>query len=86
LFNHYWMKLLRSYSVEALARPKVREVAAEGDAREFLRRLNGKQTEESEPNAYRWREITEGRLALIELDALTPRVMTIHRLLVLRTS
>jgi hypothetical protein len=86
LFNHYWMKLLRSYSVEALARPKVREVAAEGDAREFLRRLNGKQTEESEPNAYRWREITEGRLALIELDALTPRVMKIHRLLVLRTS
>lgn len=85
LFNHYWMKLLRSYSVEALARPKVREVAAEGDAREFLRRLNGKQVEESEPNVYRWREITEGRLALIELDALTPRVMTIHRLLVLRT-
>jgi hypothetical protein len=86
LFNHYWMKLLRSYSVEALARPKVREVAAESDAREFLRRLNGKQIEESEPNAYRWREITEGRLALIELDALTPKVLTIHRLLVLRTS
>jgi len=86
LFNHYWMKLLRSYSVEALARPKMREVAAESDAREFLRRLNGKQVEESEPNAYRWREITEGRLALIELDALTPKVMTIHRLLVLRTS
>jgi hypothetical protein len=86
LFNHYWMKLLRSYSVEALARPKVREVAAESDAREFLRRLNGKQIEESEPNAYRWREITEGRLALIELDALMPKVLTIHRLLVLRTS
>ena len=29
LFNHYWMKLLRSYSVEALARPRVREVATE---------------------------------------------------------
>ena len=86
LFNHYWMKLLRSYSVEALARPKVREVAAEGDARAFLRRLSGKQIEESEPNAYRWREITEGRLALIELDALTPKPITIHRLLVLRTS
>ncbi|MBV8513829.1 MAG: hypothetical protein JO260_00885, partial [Acidobacteria bacterium] len=27
LFNHYWMKLLRSYSVEALARPRTREVA-----------------------------------------------------------
>jgi hypothetical protein len=86
LFNHYWMKLLRSYSVEALARPKVREVAAESDAREFLRRLNGKQIEESEPNVYRWREITEGRLALIELEALTPKPITVHRLLVLRTS
>ncbi len=86
LFNHYWMKLLRSYSVEALARPRVREVASEGDAREFLRRLNGKQVEESEPNVYRWREITEGRLALIELEALTPKPVTIHRLLVLRTS
>src|SRR6202000_146266 len=41
LFNHYWMKLLRSYSVEALARPRVREVATEGDAREFLRRVSG---------------------------------------------
>jgi hypothetical protein len=85
LFNHYWMKLLRSYSVEALARPKIREVATEGDAKGFLRRLNGKQVEESEPNAYRWREITEGRLALIELDALTQKPVTIHRLLVLRT-
>ena len=86
LFNHYWMKLLRSYSVEALARPQMREVATEGDAREFLRRLNGKQIEESEPNVYRWRQITEGRLALIELDALTPKPVTIHRLFVLRTS
>jgi hypothetical protein len=51
-----------------------------------LRRLNGKQVEESEPNVYRWREITEGRLALIELDALMPKAVTIHRLLVLRTS
>ncbi len=86
LFNHYWMKLLRSYSVEALARPMIREVATEGDAREFLRRLSGKTVEESEPNVYRWREITEGRLALIELDALTPKPVTIHRLFVLRTS
>ncbi|HUE44358.1 MAG TPA: DUF6569 family protein [Candidatus Sulfotelmatobacter sp.] len=86
LFNHYWMKLLRSYAVEALARPLVRNVATEGDARGFLRQLNGKQVEESEPNVYRWREITEGRLALIELDALMPKAVTIHRLFVLRTS
>jgi hypothetical protein len=86
LFNHYWMKLLRSYAVEALARPTVREVATESDARGFLRRLNGKQVEESEPKVYRWREVTEGRLALIELEALMPKAVTIHRLFVLRTS
>ena len=61
-------------------------MASEGDAREFLRRLNGKQVEESEPGVYRWREITQGRLALIELDALTPKPVTIHRLFVFRTS
>ena len=73
LFNHYWMKLLRSYSVEALARPKVREVATRGRCARILAAANGKQIEESEPNVYRWREITEGRLALIELDALMPK-------------
>ena len=86
LFNHYWMKLLRSYSVEALARPKMREVATELDARFFLRQLKGKQIEESEPNIYRWRETTEGKLAMIELEALSPKPVTLHRLFVLRTS
>jgi hypothetical protein len=86
LFQHYWSKLLRSYAVEALARPTLREVASREDAREFLRRLNGREQIESEPGVYRWREITEGRLAQIELDALEPKTMTLHRLLVHRTS
>jgi hypothetical protein len=86
LFEQYWKKLLRSYVVEALARPGYREVAARNDAGEFLRRLNGRIHEETEPGVYRWREINEGRLSQIELDALVPRVMTLHRLLVHRTS
>ena len=86
LFQHYWTKLLRSYAVEALARPTLREVASRDDAHDFLRRLNGREKVESEPGVYRWREITEGKLTQIELDALEPKPMTLHRLLLHRTS
>src|SRR5437899_8305468 len=44
LFDHYWHKLLRSYAVEALARPAYREVASRDNANEFLRRLDGRET------------------------------------------
>jgi len=86
LFDHYWHKLLRSYAVEALARPTVRAVASHEGASEFLRRLNGRETMETEPGVYRWSEITEGQLAEIELEALSPKPMKIHRLLLHRTS
>jgi hypothetical protein len=86
LFHQYWSKLLRSYAVEALARPTLRETASLDDAREFLRRPNGREVQETEAGVYRWREITEGHLALIELDALQPKPMTLHRLVLLRTS
>ncbi|HWY07671.1 MAG TPA: DUF6569 family protein [Candidatus Acidoferrales bacterium] len=86
LFNHYWSKLLRSYAVEAVARPTLRERASAEDAREFLRRLNGREQTESEPGVYRWREINEGRLSQIELDALEPKMFTLHRLVLRRTS
>jgi hypothetical protein len=86
MFHHYWTKLLRSYAVEALARPTFREVASRDDADEFLRRLRGREQVESEPGVYRWSEITEGRLAQIELEALEPKPMTLHRLLLHRTS
>src|SRR5258707_6804230 len=81
LFHQYWSKLLRSYAVEALARPTLRETASVDDAREFLRRPNGREVQETEAGVYRWREITEGSLALIELDALQPKTMTLNRLL-----
>jgi hypothetical protein len=86
LFHHYWNKLLRSYAVEALARPPLREIASRDSAQEFLQRLNGRIKEETEPGVYRWREINEGRLSLIELDALQPKPMTLHRLMLRRTS
>jgi hypothetical protein len=86
LLGHYRSKLLRNYAVEALARPTLRETAATGDAREFLRELNGREVVESEPGVYRWREIREGKLALIELEALQPKPVTLHRLLLHRTS
>jgi hypothetical protein len=86
LLDHYWPKLLRSYAVEAVARPTLRETASADDARVFLRRLNGRETQETEAGVYRWRETSEGRLALIELEALQPKPMTLHRLLLQRTS
>jgi hypothetical protein len=86
LFRQYWSKLLRSYAVEALARPTLRETTSADDAREFLRRPNGREVQETEAGVYRWREITEGSLALIELDALQPKTMTLHRLLLHRTT
>jgi hypothetical protein len=86
LFDHYWHKLLRSYVVEALARPTYREVASRDRASEFLRSLNGRETQETEPGVYRWREIREGHLAQIELDALQPRLIALHRLMLRRTS
>ena len=86
LFHQYWNKLLRSYVVEALARPGYREAASRDDASEFLRNPNGRIQEETEPGVYRWRQISQGKLSLIELDALDPKVLTLHRLLIHRTS
>jgi hypothetical protein len=86
LFHQYWNKLLRSYVVEALARPGYREVASRDDASEFLRNPTGRIQEETEPGVYRWRQINQGRLSLIELDALDPKILTLHRLLIHRTS
>jgi hypothetical protein len=86
LFDHYWTKLLRSYAVEALARPTLREVAERDEAQVFLRRLIGREKVETEPGVYRWMEITQGPLTQIELESAEPKIMTLHRLLLHRTS
>src|SRR3984957_16968734 len=75
LFDHFWSKFRLSYG----------ETPAFPDAREFLRNLNGREVVESEPGVYRWREITEGRLSSIELESISPKAMTVHRLLLHRT-
>lgn len=86
LFAHYWNKLLRSYAVEALARPQSIERAAMEDAGDFLQPLQGRETTESEPGVYRWREIKSGRYAEIRLEALAPSHLTLHRMMIHRTS
>jgi len=86
LFEAYWPKLLRSYVVEALARPARVEKVSFDDARDFLRPASGHIREESEPGVYIWREQSEGREAAIELEALEPKPLTLHWLKVLRTN
>lgn len=86
LFESYWNKLLRSYAVEAVARPALKEKPSPEDAQEFLRKLHGRERTESEPGVYRWREIEQDGLSQIDLDALEPQVMTLHRLVVRKTS
>lgn len=78
LFETYWPKLLRSYVVEALTRPAVRETASLDDARDFLRPATGHLREETEPGVYRWSQQSVGHLTEIELDALAPRPLTLH--------
>ncbi len=86
LFDRYWPKLLRSYVVEALARPETKERASLDDAREFLRQSKGHERAESEPGVYRWIERSENRETEIELIALAPKTLTLHWMKVLRTS
>jgi hypothetical protein len=84
MFDTYWPKLLRSYAVEALTRPAMREKVSFNDARDFLRPATGHVEEESEPGIYTWRKQSEGRIAEIQLDALAPKQITLHWLRVLR--
>jgi len=86
LFVRYWPKLLRSYVVEALTRPKTGEQASVNDAREFLRPLIGHESIETEPATYRLKQVTEGRYVEMELEALRPVDITLHVLKVHRTS
>ena len=84
LFETYWPKLLRSYVVEALTRPAVRQAATIDDARDFLRPATGRTQEDTEPGVYTWREQSVDGLTQIELEALAPRPITLHWLRVAR--
>jgi len=85
LFDRYWTKLLRSYVVEALARPATQERPSQEDAREFLKPLEGHETVESEPGVYRWRQVSQARHSEIRLEALGPKALTLHWCKVTRT-
>jgi hypothetical protein len=86
LFDHYWPKLLRSYVVEALARPKTGEQASVDDAHEFLRPLVVHESIETEPMTYSLKQVTEGKYVEMELEALRPVDVTLHVLKIHRTS
>jgi len=86
MFARYWPKLLPSYVVEALARPRTREQASLDDAGEFLRPITGHETSESEPDVYRLTQVTQGRYVEIELEALRPADIMLHTLKIHRTS
>ena len=86
LFDRYWMKLLRSYVVEALARPSTQERPSIVDAREFLKPLAGHETVESEPAVYRWRQVSQARHSEIWLEAVGPKAMMLHWCKVARTN
>ena len=86
LFRVYWPKLLKSYVVEALARPRTQERPTFEEARAFLEPLRGRVNEESEPGVYRWRQTTEGRYAAIELESLAPKNLLLHWVKIQKTS
>ncbi|MBI1738067.1 MAG: hypothetical protein HYR58_02330, partial [Acidobacteria bacterium] len=86
LFRVYWPKLLKSYVVEALARPRTQERATVEEARAFLEPLRGRVNEESEPGVYRWRQTSEGRYAAIELESLAPKNLLLHWVKIQKTS
>jgi len=86
MFANYWPKLLRSYVVEALSRPASHEHASLDDARDFLSPLVGRETTESEPNVYRWSEVSSERYAEISLDALQPAELRLHWLKIHRSN
>jgi hypothetical protein len=86
LFERYWPKLLRSYVVEALVRPRTNEQPSIDDAREFLKPLVGHENTETEPAIYSLKQITEGKYVEMQLQALKPVDITLHVLKVHRTS
>ncbi len=68
LFERYWPKLLRSYVVEALVRPKGSEQPSLDDAREFLKPLVGHESIESEPATYSLRQVTWGKYVEMQIE------------------
>jgi len=86
LFDRYWPKLLRSYVIEALARPHSSEQPSIDDARYFLKPLAGHESIETDPEIYSLKQVTEGKYVEMELEALRPVEITLHVLKLHRAS
>jgi ARG/rhodanese/phosphatase superfamily protein len=86
LFERYWPKLLRSYVIEALTRPRTGEQPSIDDARDFLMPLAGHESIETDPAIYSLRQVTEGRYVQMELEALRPVDIKLHVLKLHRAS
>jgi len=74
------------YAVEALARPTLREVAGRDSAQRFLYSLRGTIKEETGTGRVPLARNQRRPSIAIELDALEPKPLTLHRLLLHRTS
>jgi hypothetical protein len=86
LFQRYWPKLVRSYVIEALTRPRTGEQPSIDDARDFLMPLAGHESIETDPAIYSLRQVTEGRYVQMELEALRPVDIKLHVLKLHRAS
>jgi hypothetical protein len=86
LFEKYWPKLLQSYVTEAVARSSGTTAASLEDARRFLDPVDGRETVESEPKAFRLRQVRTDTQSDVELYSIAPAEMLIHRLKIQRTN
>jgi hypothetical protein len=86
LFDRYWPKLLRSYVIEALARPQTTQLPLFDDAAAFMDSLNGQETVDSRHGPYNLRQVTQADYVQIDLEALRPVPVDLHTVKIHRTS
>ncbi|MGH9812576.1 MAG: ARPP-1 family domain-containing protein, partial [Candidatus Acidiferrales bacterium] len=71
LFQRYWPKLLRSYTVEAMSAPGGKGATASvAEAERFLGEQEGKQVIEVEPGEYRLLQVDTTRYTIFQLSSL----------------
>ncbi len=71
LFQRYWPKLLRSYTVEAMSAPGGKGATASvAEAERFLGEQEGKQIIEVEPGEYRLLQVDTTRYTIFQLSSL----------------
>ena len=86
LFNAYWNKLLRSYAVEAVARPTCAKSQRQSRQANFCNggRVGNRRNRRQGFTA--GERSSDGSISQIELDSLEPKVITIHRMVLRKSS